>query len=67
MPGPTTAPKMTASAHAAALKFSECMRSHGVPNFPDPVPVGSSPPAGALTLVLRGMMFEPGTSGITPR
>lgn len=67
MPGPKTPPKMTASAHTAALRFSKCMRSHGVPSFPDPVPVGSAPPAGELTLVLRGMMFEPSASGVTPR
>jgi hypothetical protein len=67
MPGPTTRPKMTAAAHVAALRFSKCMRSHGVQDFPDPVPVGSAPPANELTLVIRGMMFEPGTSGITPR
>jgi len=66
MPGPRTPPKMTAAAHAAALEFSKCMRSHGVPGFPDPVAVGSAPPANELALVIRGMMFEPGGSGITP-
>jgi hypothetical protein len=30
-PGP-----LSASQRSAALKFSQCMRSHGVPNFPDP-------------------------------
>jgi hypothetical protein len=30
-PGP-----VSASQRAAALKFSQCMRSHGVPSFPDP-------------------------------
>ena len=25
---------------AAGIKFSDCMRSHGVPNFPDPSPGG---------------------------
>lgn len=29
-------PKLTAAQKAAALKFSECMRAHGVPHFPDP-------------------------------
>jgi hypothetical protein len=29
-------PKLTAAKKAAALKFSECMRAHGVPHFPDP-------------------------------
>jgi hypothetical protein len=27
---------LTASQRADALKFSQCMRTHGVPNFPDP-------------------------------
>jgi hypothetical protein len=31
----------TGSGNALALKFADCMRSHGVPNFPDPgSPVG---------------------------
>lgn len=29
-------------AQAAALKYSACMRSHGLPDFPDPVFVGGS-------------------------
>jgi hypothetical protein len=29
-------PAQIAKAQAAALSFSKCMRSHGVPNFPDP-------------------------------
>jgi hypothetical protein len=28
----------------AALAFSRCMRSHGVPSFPDPDPQGNIPP-----------------------
>jgi hypothetical protein len=31
------------SALASALAFSRCMRSHGVPNFPDPSPQGDFP------------------------
>ena len=27
---------LTATAHEKAVKFAECMRSHGVSNFPDP-------------------------------
>ena len=34
------APETPAQLQAAALKFSQCMRSHGVPNFPDPGPGG---------------------------
>ena len=32
----TRSPAQTAQAQAAALAFSKCMRSHGVPAFPDP-------------------------------
>jgi hypothetical protein len=33
------------SSHVAdALSFARCMRSHGVPHFPDPRPDGSFPP-----------------------
>jgi hypothetical protein len=35
-PAPKLSPQQTAAMQAQALKFSECMRSHGVPNFPDP-------------------------------
>ena len=38
--GPSTS-AATGSGDTLALKFAECMRAHGVPNFPDPgVPVG---------------------------
>ena len=32
--------KRTAQQQAAALKFAECMRTNGVPDFPDPTPDG---------------------------
>jgi hypothetical protein len=34
--GGTPSPAQQAQALAAALKFSECMRSHGISDFPDP-------------------------------
>jgi hypothetical protein len=34
--GKAPSPAEQAKAQAQALKFSACMRSHGVPNFPDP-------------------------------
>lgn len=37
-------PPITASQKAAAVKFSECMRAHDVPNYPDPV----FPPGGGI-------------------
>jgi hypothetical protein len=35
----TTTPA-TSDKYAASLAYSECMRSHGLPNFPDPKEVG---------------------------
>ncbi|MBV8218137.1 MAG: hypothetical protein JO325_06725 [Solirubrobacterales bacterium] len=32
----STGPKDTAASDSQGLKFAQCMRSHGVPNFPDP-------------------------------
>jgi len=46
------APESPAQLQAAALKYSQCMRSHGVPNFPDPAPGG-------------GFVFQAG-SGLNP-
>jgi hypothetical protein len=34
--GRPPSPAQLAAAQAAALRFSACMRSHGLPNFPDP-------------------------------
>jgi hypothetical protein len=34
--GHASTPQQTAQLEAEALRFSECMRSHGVTNFPDP-------------------------------
>lgn len=32
----STSPQDTAASNSKALQFAQCMRSHGVPNFPDP-------------------------------
>jgi hypothetical protein len=46
---------MTAAQARAALRFAQCVRSHGYPDFPDPA---LSPPKGSVAvLVLRGMVF----------
>jgi hypothetical protein len=39
-------PPISASQKEAAVKFSECMRAHGVPNYPDPV----FPPGGGIEI-----------------
>jgi hypothetical protein len=55
---------MSESQRIKAVAFAKCMRSHGQPNFPDPIlgtPSGNGP-----VLALRGMFFPIG-SGIDPR
>lgn len=50
--------KATKAQYAEGLSFARCMRSHGQPNFPDPV---ASVPAGSGPIIsLHGMMFKPG-------
>jgi len=39
-PGGFTGPKRTPQQQANALKFAECIRANGVPDFPDPTPDG---------------------------
>jgi hypothetical protein len=36
LPGLAQTPSQKAAANTAALEFAQCMRSHGIPNFPDP-------------------------------
>ena len=64
LPGGNPGPRKPSKAQfAAALAFARCMRSHGLPNFPDPLasfPAGSGP-----IIALRGMMFKPGP-GLDP-
>jgi hypothetical protein len=54
---------MTEAQKLAALRFAECMRSHGEPNFPDPTYKPSA--GGRLILALRGMFF-PIPAGLNP-
>jgi opacity protein-like surface antigen len=46
---PNLSPAKKAQALAQLLKYSECMRSHGVPNFPDPTTSG-----GGVGLMING-------------
>jgi hypothetical protein len=49
------------SGYSARLTFSECMRSHGVPNFPDPSADGAIP--SGLFSSIDGIVI-PSSSGI---
>jgi hypothetical protein len=49
-PAQDMTPAQSAAEVAKALELSECMRSHGVPNFPDP----STGPVGEQVIDLRG-------------
>lgn len=60
--GPPT--QMSASQRAAALRFAQCMRAHGQPDFPDPTL--SAPAGAARVLVMRGMVFALGP-GVDPK
>jgi hypothetical protein len=64
LPDKGAPPAMTAGQRAEALRFAQCMRANGQPDFPDPT-LGS--PSGARRiLVLRGMEFAPGP-GLDPK
>jgi hypothetical protein len=56
--GGAPSPAQQAKAQEAALKFSQCMRTHGLPNFPDPTFSG-----GGVRMTLKAG----GASGIDPR
>jgi hypothetical protein len=59
---PTTNTSPAANVTSEALKFAECLRSHGVSNYPDPPANGIHPPAatrGGMTYL--GDSFNPNT------
>jgi len=57
-----SSPPLTTSAHSAhenkALAFSRCMRSHGVPNFPDPASGGAIPKVALQRLGVSSSQFQ---------
>jgi len=53
--GGTPSPAQRAGAQVAQLKFSRCMRAHGVPNFPDPPPASG----GGFGLIFGGSGIDP--------
>jgi hypothetical protein len=56
-PQKAPSPALQAKMQEGALKFSQCMRAHGVPNFPDPTFSG-----GGVKMVLKAG----GANGIDP-
>ncbi|MGH9090110.1 MAG: hypothetical protein ACRDZR_01815 [Acidimicrobiales bacterium] len=52
-PTQAVTPAQSAAQSAEALQFSQCMRSHGVPNYPDPS-TGTGTGTGAVHLNLNG-------------
>ena len=64
-PGPVSPPRMSASERRKAVKFSECMRANGEPDFPDPALGTATPSANSPVLALKGMFFQL-TPGLNP-
>jgi hypothetical protein len=56
-PGANLTPAQTAAQNAKGVQESQCMRSHGVPNFPDP----TTGPVGEQAVNLRGTGIDPGS------
>jgi hypothetical protein len=56
--------KPTKAQFEAGLAFARCMRTHGLPHFPDPL--ASAPSGSGPIISLRGMMFKPGP-GLEPQ
>jgi hypothetical protein len=59
-PGDATTTNASAPApghYSTQLKFSECMRKHGVPDFPDPTPNATA--ASGPVIVILGIVIPP--------
>ena len=63
---PATSAEHQHEEFAAALRFAACMRSHGVPNFPDPAPPSSGPQTGSAGRGSAGGGNPLGTNGVDP-
>jgi hypothetical protein len=53
-PAANVTPAQSAAQNAKGLEMSQCMRSHGVPNFPDPI----TGPTGGQAINLRGLGID---------
>jgi hypothetical protein len=56
LPGRPGAPEATEGQFLAALKFSRCVRSHGLPDFPDPTRFDAPP--GPIFIIGPGFYFR---------
>jgi hypothetical protein len=54
-PSANLSPAQSAAQNTEGLEISQCMRSHGVPNFPDP----TTGPLGEQVINLRGTSIDP--------
>jgi hypothetical protein len=57
--GPNGTPAQQAQAQAEALKFAQCMRAHGLPDFPDPS-------AGGGLIIQQNNSGEKSSSNLNP-
>ena len=48
----------SAAAGGAAVSYTHCMRSHGLPNYPDPDSSGTLPKASAQLLGVSSSVFD---------
>ena len=55
---PTSAAAAGATRTSSAVTYSHCMRSHGVPDFPDPAGNGSLPKTSAQALGVSSSRFQ---------
>lgn len=62
-PGGGSPPAISASERRRAIRFAQCMRTHGLPQFPDPP---SKATAGGPVFTIRGLVFKLGP-GLNPR
>jgi hypothetical protein len=53
-PAANMTPAQSAAENTKGLEFSQCMRSHGVPNFPDPI----TGPTGGQAINLTGLGID---------
>lgn len=60
----SASPTSTLSPYQQALKFSSCMRTHGVPNFPDPQQVGTTTTGGGGG---GSVQIKIGGNGVDPK